>query len=62
MKHKRIVKPKKSDIIVPDIFEDEDDEEEGLDVFEGDNLVVSKKTKRVLRDVQDDWVRSYIIN
>ena len=62
MKHKRIVKPKKSDLIIPDIGEEDDEEEEGLDVFEGSNLVVPKKIKRVLKNVQDDWVKSYIIN
>ncbi len=62
MKHKKMVKPKKSDLIIPDIDEDEDEEEEGLDVYEGNILITSKRTKQVLKNVQDDWVRSYIIN
>jgi len=59
MKYKKVVKSKKSDLIVPDIDENEEDEEEdGL----MNNLVVPKKVNKMLMKVQDDWVNSYIIN
>lgn len=61
MKHKRTIKPKKSDII-PDVDEDEDEDEEGLDVFEIDNFTTSVKTNKMLKKVQDNWVRDYLIN
>lgn len=61
MKHKRTIKPKKSDIIVPDIDEDDEDEE-GLDVYEIDNFTTSVKTNKMLKKVQDNWVRDYLIN
>ena len=41
--------------------DDEEDEEEEIEL-EGDNLVVVNKTRKILNAVEDDWVKSYIIN
>ncbi len=62
MKHKRVIKLKKS-VIVPDIDEDDEiEDEEGLDVFEEDNFIPSKKVKKLLKRVESDWIKSYLIN
>ncbi len=59
MKYKKSVKPRKSDLIVPDIDENGEDEEEDELM---NCIVVPKKVNKILKKVQDDWVQNYIIN
>jgi len=57
----RYVKVKKSDLLMKKVIDDDDEDEDEEDaVF--DMIRVSKKTKRMLSVVQDDWVKSYLIN
>lgn len=44
-----------------ELIDDEEDEEDEEEI-EGDNLIVVDKTRKILREVEDDWVKNYLIN
>ena len=48
--------------LIDDEDDEEEDEEEDKEEIEGDNLVVVNKTRKILKAVEDDWVKSYLIN
>lgn len=57
----RYVKVKKSDLLMKKVINDDDEDEDEENTIP-DMIRVSKKTKKMLNIVQDDWVKSYIIN
>jgi hypothetical protein len=58
----KMLKAAMLDAIGYELIDDEDDDEEEEVELEGDNLIVVNKTRKILMDVQDDWVRNYLIN
>ena len=62
LKLPKMLKAAVLDAIGYELIEDEDDEEDDEEEIEGDNLVVVNKTRKILKAVEDDWVKNYLIN
>ena len=63
LKLPKMLKAAMLDAIGYELIDDEDDDEEDEEEeIEGDNLIVVNKTQKILKAVEDDWVKSYLIN